>query len=93
MAACSSQQEQLNGFQFWLAGFVFFLFLIGPPQRAKIYFSPLNSPFWPAKYATMPDEMIIIELLLSTPKKGFSVTKTVHWEMIKLKYNLYILTN
>ena len=30
------RREQLNGFQFWLAGYVIFLFLIGLEQRAKI---------------------------------------------------------
>ncbi len=39
------RREQLNGFQFWLAGFVIFLFLIGPWLWAKIYFKPLNVSF------------------------------------------------
>ena len=38
--------ELLNGFQFWLAGYVIFLFLIGSEHAAKIYFYP----FWLRQY-------------------------------------------
>ena len=50
------RREQLNGFQFWLAGYVIFLFLIGLKQRLKyilarwiLYFSPQNTPQCPMK--------------------------------------------
>ena len=56
----SKPREQLNGFQFWFASFMTFSFLIGRRQLAKIYFSPLNCPFRSAKYAAMPDEVIIM---------------------------------
>jgi len=39
---------------------VSFSFFIDLFQRAKIHFSPPNSPFQPAKCATMPDKEIII---------------------------------
>ena len=46
------RSEKLNGFHFF--------FLIGSEERAKIYFSLLNSLFYPAKYTAMPDQIIII---------------------------------
>ena len=51
---------------------IWFSFFIGFFQRAKIHYSPPNSPFWPAKCATMPDKVIIIlhkQLLSKLPQR------------------------
>ena len=55
-----------NGVSILMAAYIVRLFdshalFIGLFQRAKIHFSPPNSPVYPVKCATMPDKVIIIK--------------------------------
>ena len=64
---CKKTATNTNGFPI-LIGYlhrtsIWFSLFIGLFQRAKIHFSPPNSPFWPVKCATMPDKVIIDVLL------------------------------
>ena len=51
----------------WLADYVVRLFdshlFISLFQRNKIHFSATNWPFWPAKCATIPDKLMMIDVL------------------------------
>lgn len=58
--------EQLSGLQFLLAGICFLQ-----------YFSPLSSPFQPAKYATIPDEMTIMCNIIYYLTRGMVVNSTL----------------
>ena len=53
--------------RFWLADHIVRLFdshlFISLFQRNKIHFSAANSPFWPAKRATIPDKVMMIDVL------------------------------
>ena len=61
-SAARKRQQTLK----WLT-IIWFSLFIGLFQRAKMHFSPPNSPFWPVKCTTMPDKVMIIIVFTSMP--------------------------